>query len=161
MRNGKAMVITLVLAMALSFLVVAQAVPPFPPPGSLNARVAALEAALTAAQADIVALESLTDNLVLGPAEQLATVRGVVKFDGTIVHGDGFTVANTEVGAYLVLYDAATFSDVPTVLVKQFGTLGFMANVDAETSTGFTVLVKDQDGNAVDISWRFIALGPR
>ncbi len=94
---------------------------------------------------------------VTSPTEELALVRGAVRFDGTIFTGGGFTVTHQGTGAYLVTYDAGTFAstDMPTVLVQPLGA-GGVANVGSETYVGFTVSTGSDDR-----SFKFIAVGPR
>ncbi len=93
---------------------------------------------------------------VVAPAEELAVVRGQVRFDGTIVSGAGFTVTHPSAGNYVVLYTSGTFSstDMPTVLVQPLGSSG-TAYVDSETYVGFRVMT---GGN--DQSFKFISIGP-
>jgi hypothetical protein len=94
---------------------------------------------------------------VTSPTEELALVRGAVRFDGTLFTGGGFAVTHQGPGAYLVLYDAGTFvsTDMPTVLVQPIGS-GGVAEVTSETSVGFTVST-----GGTDRSFKFIAVGPR
>lgn len=147
MKEKRALVGCIVLAVVLAVSSPASG-------AGLRSRVADLEAS-------VAALEGLIENLVLGPAEQLATVRGMVSWDGSILDGDGFTVTKKGEGKYFVAYDVATFSDRPTVLIQALGTVGLVANVDSETYIGFTVLTKTAAGVAANISFRFIALGPK
>jgi hypothetical protein len=94
---------------------------------------------------------------VTSPAEELALVRGSVRFDGTLFTGGGITVTHQGPGAYFVAYDAGTFAstDQPTVLVQPLGS-GGVADVTSETAVGFTVST-----GVGDHSFKFIAVGPR
>lgn len=94
---------------------------------------------------------------VTSPTEELALVRGTVRFDGTLFTGTGFTVTHQGPGAYLVTYDSGTFAstDMPTVLVQPLGS-GGAADVTSETHVGFTVST-----GAGDRSFKFVAVGPR
>ncbi len=94
---------------------------------------------------------------VTSPTEELALVRGAVRFDGAIFTGGGFTVTHQGPGAYLVVYDAGTFAstDMPTVIVQPIGS-GGVAEVSSETYVGFTVST-----GGGDRSFKFIAVGPR
>lgn len=94
---------------------------------------------------------------VTSATEELALVRGAVRFDGTLFTGGGFTVTHTGPGTYLVLYDSGTFAstDMPTVLVQPMGS-GGVAEVTSETYVGFNV----STGGA-DRSFKFISVGPR
>jgi hypothetical protein len=93
---------------------------------------------------------------VLSPGEELAAVRGTVKFNGTTVSGAGFTVTRPSTGTYIVIYTPGIFSSagMPTVLVQPLGS-GGTAYVDSETYVGFHVLT-----GGADRSFKFIAIGP-
>jgi len=126
----------------------------------LETQVVDLETTVAQLEATVADLEALVSSAVNGPAEALAVVRGTVLFDGTVLHGAGFTVTHTGPGTYFVSYTNGPYSAHPSVLVQPVGVTDATAKIDTETAAGFTVHTTS-NGLINDRTFKFVAVGPQ
>jgi hypothetical protein len=95
-----------------------------------------------------------------GAQENLRIIRGVVRFDGVILAGQGFTVSKVATGGYVVTF-TQPFSDMPAVTATvQFG-LARIVTSSSVTASVANFGTFDANGTAVDQWFHFIAIGPR
>ncbi|MGB0506908.1 MAG: hypothetical protein ACPGGK_12000 [Pikeienuella sp.] len=93
----------------------------------------------------------------------VTTIFGVIKGDGTIVSGSGYSVTNASTGVYEVAFDTA-FQNIPAVVATQCG-YGNGENaldnviIPKIAAANFTAITGDSCGNHVDREFSFIATG--
>jgi len=94
-----------------------------------------------------------------GGQENLRIVKGIVRADGTIFNGTGFTVTKTGTGSYTLNF-TTPFADVPAVSITPTGPPPCTSSWNAGNST--SLLVYTWSGSAAtDEWWMFIAVGAR
>lgn len=100
------------------------------------------------------AVDSLTENLRI--------VRGRVSTSGLLQDGSGASVSHSVTGVYVITFDTAfNASDWPTVVVTPYSQPA-QAQVASLSSAAATINTYTRDGvDAQDISFQFIAVGPR
>jgi hypothetical protein len=95
-----------------------------------------------------------------GAPEVLLIIRGVVRFDGVILAGTGFSVVHTGTGAYTLTF-SPSFSDMPAVVVSVQHGVAQMATTSSVSSTTAFVGTWNASGAASDQYFHFIAMGPQ
>ncbi len=106
----------------------------------------------------IIKLGNSGQYLAAGGYANLLIVRGIVRPDGTIYNGTGFTVTHNGTGNYTLNFSPA-FTDVPALILTAYsGAAPNTANCNAGLSTSYTVSTWSGSA-AADIWWNFIAIG--
>jgi len=96
-----------------------------------------------------------------GGTEDLRIARGIVRNDGTIYNGAGFTVTTNGVGSYTLHFNPA-FSDVPTVTVTPAPNAAAPVTATWNNGNVNSMLIETWSGSAHASVWfQFIAIGGR
>ncbi|MCX6922056.1 MAG: hypothetical protein NT154_02375 [Verrucomicrobia bacterium] len=108
----------------------------------LSAQNVGIGTATPAAKLDVrgdVKLGSTGQYFATGGAENLRILRGIVRPDGTIYDGSGFTVAHTGTGTYTITFSPA-FADTPSLVLTPYtGGSPDVANCTGGTSAGYAI----------------------
>lgn len=87
----------------------------------------------------------------------LMLMRGQVSSTGTIVNGEGFTIAHGTTGGYEIIFTYA-FNDIPSVTIT--GVTGIVvAQINSATTTAVTFTLYNLSGVATNSAFNFIACG--
>ncbi len=116
------------------------------------------------------AMLEVRGDILLGPngqylatsgQEDLRIIRGVISSTGTILAGQGFTVARTAVGSYTVNF-TVPFSDIPAITTSAQSGLSIVAT-STSVAAGSSQFRTFASGSAAltDNQFHFIAIGPR
>lgn len=137
-----------------------------------TASAAQMSATGTVSAAQVSATGDISANRFIGngstlsyvPAtveSNLRMVRGVVRDDGTIYHGAGFTVSRTDVGRYRITF-TPSFSSPPTPILTPFAMNGGrIPAVRYFDSNRIEVELRDASSNFVDDQFSFLCIGTR
>jgi hypothetical protein len=129
---------------------------------ALNNNSVGIGTAIPAAKLDVrgdVKMGAAGDLFAAGGQQNLRIVKGIVRADGTIFNGTGFTITRTGTGAYTLTF-TTPFAEVPAVTITPTGAPPCTSSWNAGTST--SLLVNTWSGSAAtDEWWMFTAIGAR
>lgn len=93
----------------------------------------------------------------------LAVMRGIVNSAGTVLFGEGFTVAHPSTGTYTISFTSA-FGDTPAVNITPRNTAGAVQNnavLGAQSTIAFNMFIFNIAGTLIDADFNFMAIGVR